>query len=100
MARKSADRTVGTTTTKRGRSATAEKMPAEPARGEAVIGERQAQMPEVGESSVTLTHDQIADRARAIWEQRGRPQGEDDKIWREAEDQLKRETGRGGAAQR
>ena len=92
MARKSAEKTAGTTT-KRGRGGRAEKVAAEPARGEAVVGERQAQMPEVGESSVTLTHDQIADRARAIWEQRGRPQGEDEKIWHEAEDQLKREIG-------
>jgi hypothetical protein len=95
MARKSADKTAGTTTTKRGRGGKAEKVRAEPARGEAVVGERQAQMPEVGESSVALSHDQIADRARAIWEQRGRPQGEDEKIWHEAEDQLKREIGRG-----
>jgi hypothetical protein len=93
MARKSADKAAGTTTTRRGRGAKAEKVPAEPARGEAVVGERQAQMPEVGESSVALTHDQIADRARAIWEQRGRPQGEDEKIWHEAEAELKREIG-------
>jgi len=93
MARKSADKTAGATTTKRGRGSKAAKGPAEPARGEAVVGEREAQMPEVGESSVSLTHDQIADRARAIWEQRGHPQGEDEKIWHEAEDQLKREIG-------
>jgi len=95
MARKSADKTAGTATTKRGRGGKAETGLAEPARGEAVVGERQAQMLEVGESSVALTHDQIADRARAIWEQRGRPQGEDERIWHEAEDQLKREIGRG-----
>ncbi|MCL5282754.1 MAG: DUF2934 domain-containing protein [Planctomycetes bacterium] len=95
MARKSADKTAGTATTKRRRGGKAEKAPAEPARGEAVVGERPAQTSEVGEASVALTHDQIADRARAIWEQRGRPQGEDDKIWHEAEDQLKREIGRG-----
>jgi hypothetical protein len=92
MARKSTGKTASTTT-KRGRGGTAKKAPAAPARGEAVVGERQTQMPEVGESSVTLTHDRIADRARAIWEQRGRPQGEDERIWHEAEDQLKRETG-------
>ncbi len=95
MARKSAEKTADTATAKRRRGGKVEKVPAEPARGEAVIGERPAQIPEVGESSVSLTHDQIADRARAIWEQRGRPQGEDEKIWHEAEDQLKRETGRG-----
>jgi hypothetical protein len=92
MARKSADKTAGTTT-KRGRGGKPKKAPAAPARGEAVVGERQTQMPEAGESSVTLTHDRIADRARAIWEQRGCPQGEDERIWHEAEDQLKRETG-------
>ena len=93
MARKSAEKTAGTTTEKRGRGGKATKTPAAPGRGEAVVGERQAQAPEVGESSVGLTHDQIADRARAIWEQRGRPQGEDEKIWHEAEDQLKHEIG-------
>jgi hypothetical protein len=94
MARKSADKTAGTTTKQRGRGGKGGKVLAEPARGEAVIGEREAQMPEVGESSVSLTHDQIADRARAIWEQRGHPQGEDEKIWHEAEAELKREIGR------
>jgi hypothetical protein len=93
MARKSAEKTAGTVTAKRGRGGKAAKAAAEPGRGEAVVGERQAQMPEVGESSVSLTHDQIADRARAIWEQRGHPQGEDEKIWHEAEDQLKHEIG-------
>ncbi len=97
MARKSAEKTAGTATTRRGRGAKVEKVPAEPARGEAVVGERPAQIPEVGESSVSLTHDQIADRARAIWEQRGHPQGQDEKIWHEAEDQLKREIGRGAS---
>ena len=95
MARKSADKTADTGT-KRGRSGKkVEKLRAEPSRGEAVVGERPEERPEAGESStVTLAHDQIADRARAIWERRGRPQGEDDRIWREAEDELKRETGR------
>ncbi len=93
MARKSAEKTAGTATTKRGRGSKAAQAPAEPGRGEAVVGERQTRTPETGESSVSLTHDQIADRARAIWEQRGRPQGQDEKIWHEAEDQLKREIG-------
>jgi len=95
MARKSADKTAGATTKQRGWGGQGDKVLAEPARGEAVVGERQAQMPDVGESSVSLAHDQIADRARAIWEQRGRPQGEDEKIWYEAEAELKREIGRG-----
>ncbi|MBM4025800.1 MAG: DUF2934 domain-containing protein [Planctomycetes bacterium] len=71
-----------------------EKLRPEPSRGEAVVGERPKETPERGESSTeTLAHDQIANRAQAIWERRGRPQGEDDRIWREAEDELKREMG-------
>jgi hypothetical protein len=38
---------------------------------------------------VVLTHEQIARRARAIWEAKGRPAGQDEKIWHEAEAQLK-----------
>jgi hypothetical protein len=94
MARQSAGKTTETTA-KRGRSGRkAEKARAEPSRGEAAVAELPERMPEVGESStMTLAHDQIADRARAIWEQRGRPHGEDDTIWHEAEDELKREMG-------
>jgi len=39
------------------------------------------------------THDQIAQRAREIWERRGHPQGQDREIWLEAEAQLAKETG-------
>ena len=39
----------------------------------------------------TPTHEQIEQRAKAIWEQRGRHAGEDEKNWYEAETQLKRE---------
>ena len=40
------------------------------------------------------THAQIAQRAREIWERKGRPQGQDEKNWHEAEEELKREMGR------
>jgi len=41
----------------------------------------------------TPTHDQIAQRARQIWERRGYPQGQDKQIWLEAEEQLAKEMG-------
>jgi hypothetical protein len=34
------------------------------------------------------SHDDIAARARALWESRGQPSGQDDAIWLEAETQL------------
>jgi hypothetical protein len=34
------------------------------------------------------THDEIATRAREIWEKRGRPHGQDTSIWLEAERKL------------
>ncbi len=40
-----------------------------------------------------LTHKQIEERARAIWRQKGCPVGQDEKIWCEAESQLKKEHG-------
>lgn len=45
------------------------------------------------ESSVRLTHEQIEERARLIWKQRGCIPGEDERNWYEAETQLKRELG-------
>jgi len=41
----------------------------------------------------SLTHQQIAQRAREIWRQKGCPVGQDEKNWIEAEAQLKRELG-------
>ena len=38
-----------------------------------------------------VAHDQIAARAYLIWEAKGRPQGQDEANWREAEEQLRRE---------
>jgi hypothetical protein len=36
------------------------------------------------------THEEITERARTLWETRGRPIGQDDEIWLEAEAQLKK----------
>jgi hypothetical protein len=46
-----------------------------------------------GKTNVTplLTHQQIEERARAIWKQKGCPAGQDEKNWLEAEAQLKKE---------
>jgi hypothetical protein len=38
-----------------------------------------------------LTHQQIEERAKAIWRQKGCPVGQDEKNWYEAETQLKKE---------
>jgi hypothetical protein len=40
-----------------------------------------------------LTRQQIEQRAREIWRQKGCPSGQDEKNWLEAEAQLKRELG-------
>ena len=50
---------------------------------------------EAGKSpkTVTLTHEQIVERARALWQQRGCRPGEDERNWYEAQAQLKRELG-------
>jgi hypothetical protein len=37
------------------------------------------------------TYEQIAERARSIWQERGCPTNQDESIWYEAENQLKRE---------
>ena len=39
------------------------------------------------------THEQIAQRAEAIWHKRGRPTGQDEQNWHEAEAQLRAELG-------
>lgn len=40
---------------------------------------------------VELTHEQISERAKSIWQQRGCPSGDDQSNWFEAENQLKQE---------
>jgi hypothetical protein len=37
-----------------------------------------------------FTHEEISERARQVWEARGRPDGQDDSIWFEAEKELRR----------
>jgi len=41
--------------------------------------------------SLTLTHDQIAQRAKQIWERNGRLPGHDEQNWLEAERELRAE---------
>jgi len=74
----------------------------EPSGGEAILSPPSVSQPrsERGRGSggtatatLSITHEQIAERARQIWEQHGRPQGEDERNWREAERQLQRESG-------
>ena len=45
-------------------------------------------------SAVALTHDQIAQRAKAIWQAKGCPAGRVVQNWNEAEAQLKAELSR------
>ena len=42
---------------------------------------------------IALTHEQVSERARAIWKERGCPSGQDEQNWLEAERQLKMELG-------
>ncbi len=53
--------------------------------------------PEPGPSlqAVTLSHDRIAERARAIWLERGCSPDHDQENWRDAEAQLRTELGIG-----
>jgi hypothetical protein len=81
MAKKGAGKTTTETGTKSGRGAKVEKLrPEEMAQSKAATG---------------LTHAQIAQRAREIWERNGRADGQDEKNWRQAEEELKREMSRG-----
>jgi hypothetical protein len=86
MPKKGTPKTTGTGTG-RGRAAKGKATEAKPPSGM-----------ETGAATATLTaraaptHDQIAQRARAIWERRGCPHGQDREIWLEAEAQLAQET--------
>ena len=44
-------------------------------------------------TNTSPTYEQIAERAKRIWQQHGCPSGQDDKNWYEAESQLKKELG-------
>ena len=52
-----------------------------------VISKQTSQNPQ----QVKLTQDQIRERAKLIWQQRGCRSGEDERNWLEAENQLKKE---------
>jgi len=51
--------------------------------------------PKQPSSKSVLTHQQVAERAKAIWQSKGCPAGQDEQNWREAEAQLKAELGLG-----
>lgn len=40
-------------------------------------------------SNIDPSHDEITRRARSLWEERGRPEGQDDEIWLDAERSLR-----------
>ena len=80
MAKKAADKTTTETGAKRGKAAKVEPL-------------RPQAMQPAGMGGPT--HEQIAQRAREVWERHGRRHGEDEKNWREAEAELKREMGIG-----
>jgi len=61
--------------------------------GQLVAEPKPAAGPKRTESRAALTHEQIAERARDIWQRRGCPVGEDENIWYEAEAQLKSKLG-------
>jgi len=42
-------------------------------------------------TGIRPTHEQISERAKAIWNDRGQPSGQDDEIWFEAERQVAEE---------
>lgn len=87
MAKKDSRKTTGAGG-RRGQSEKEEGERREPSRGEETMGSGGT-----ATATLSITHEQIADRARQIWEQRGCPQGEDERNWREAERQLKKELG-------
>jgi len=101
MARKESRKTTGAGG-KRGQAAKGTDARQEPSRIEQVLGtgavsQTQSMQGEeqggTATATLSITHEQIAERARQIWEQHGRPQGEDEQNWREAERQLKKEMG-------
>jgi len=49
--------------------------------------------PSTRQKNVVLTHEQIAERAKNIWIERGCPANQDEQNWLEAENQLKQELG-------
>lgn len=56
--------------------------------------ERRFDAPTPSRAAKNPTHDQIAERARAVWQAKGCPSGLDEQNWREAEAQLRAELSR------
>ncbi|MGE5295859.1 MAG: DUF2934 domain-containing protein [Solirubrobacterales bacterium] len=101
MARKESRKTTGGGS-KRGQTAKGAETREAPSRIEQALGTGSISQPQSNQdqesggaatATLSISHEQIAERARQIWEQHGRPQGEDEKNWREAERQLKSEMG-------
>jgi hypothetical protein len=95
MAKKETRKTTGAGG-RRGESAKKTGTRKQPSRGEETPHARSTEAEETGgtaTATLSITHEQIAERARQIWEERGRPQGEDERNWREAERQLREELG-------
>jgi hypothetical protein len=86
MPKKGTPRTTGTGA-RRGRAAKPKTTEGKPSRG-AGAGAATATV-----TAPVPTHDQIAQRAREIWQRRAYPQGQDREIWLEAEAQLIKEAG-------
>jgi hypothetical protein len=47
-----------------------------------------------------ISHEEISQRAQAIWEQRGRPEGEDANNWLQAERELQQERSQAAEVER
>jgi len=94
MARKEPRKTTGggKTSQSEKKSSRAQKSVGVNAGQEVQAVKSQESRPEVAPARV-LTHDQIADRAKEVWQQRGCPHGQDEYIWHEAERQLMQEVG-------
>lgn len=64
-----------------------------------VTGKKKSKQTKAGSKSNSAppatgpTYEQIAQRAEAIWHKRGRPAGQDEQNWHEAEAQLRAELG-------
>lgn len=48
--------------------------------------------------NIDPSHDEITERARSLWEERGRPEGQDTSIWLDAETELRRRSAQSSAS--
>jgi hypothetical protein len=90
MARRETQKRAGAGT-KRSAAGKGKTTAAKPSRGAGMGEGRPAEVAVAEGPGPSLSHEQIAERAREIWEQRGCPYGQDREIWLEAEEQLKHE---------